>query len=116
MEGSWLFQIQIEVHEDHLDVGLQVVVKQPVCLLCLLDPLLEAPDHQHNHNHQSSPILKHLHLLQTDQAVMSSVQAELRSPDTAPRKSPDFTLSCQVDEIVSICNIFCLFVSRQIEP
>ena len=100
----------------HLDIGLEVVVEQPVRLLRLLDPLLEAPGHQHNHNHQYSPILKHLHLLQTDQAVMSSVQAELRSPDTAPRKSPDFTLSCQDEEIVGIYQIFCLFVSRQIEP
>ena len=42
--------------------------------------------------------IKDLHLLQTDQAVISSVQAELRSPDTAPRRSPDFTLSCQVEK------------------
>ena len=67
--------------------------------------------------------VKCLHLLQTDQAVMSSVQAELSKPDTAPRKSPDFTLSCQGEEIVgnmqylmflSICLFvflsFCLFV------
>ena len=45
---SW---IQVKVHEDHLEVGLQVVVEQPVCLLRLLDPLLEAPEHPHNHKY-----------------------------------------------------------------
>ena len=35
----------------HLDIGLEVVVEQPVRLLRLLDPLLEAPEHPHNHKY-----------------------------------------------------------------
>ena len=62
------------------------------------------------HHHKAC----HRHLLQTDQAVISSVQAELSNPDTAPRKSPDFTLVfCKDEEWVGVslpCRIGILYV------